>query len=182
MTFPRRAAAIGAAIALVAFGLTWALPNIAGRTFVAVRIVATPVTDGPSPERIVVVGASEAMLASGLRLAIRVEGTYPLPVVVTSAQPPLRVELRALLAGGATQVVWRLAGSAAELETGADSDDGSGDGAILVRPGHIDLAIGPPDGQAFEDDAGGGLADGRYVLQAWAFEIASGPLAVTLLD
>ena len=181
MRFPRRAAAIGAAIALGAFGLTWALPNIAGRTFVAVRIVATPVTDGPSPERIVVVGASEAMLASGLRLAIRVEGTYPLPVVVTSAQPPLRVELRAMLAGGATRVVWRLVGSAAELETGADSD-GSGDGAILVRPGHIDLAIGPLDGQPFEDDAGGGLAAGRYVLRAWAFEIASGPLAVTLLD
>jgi len=182
---PRRrdGAALGA-LALVVVGGVWAVPNVAGPAFVDVQLIATPVAGEPGAgQRLITLGDGPTMVAVAIRISISIEGRYPLPVVVPWTDPPLRVELQAQPDEGVGSTVWTLTGSAAELEGGADSPDGpAGRGLVLIRPGWIELAIGSSDGSRLVDDAGADLAVGRYVLQAWAFDIASATLPLEILD
>jgi hypothetical protein len=182
---PRRRAGVAlGALALVAVGAGWAVPNLAGSAFVDVRLVAAPVPGKPSAsQRHVVLDGGPSALAGAIMLTVRIHGGYPLPVVIRSTDPPLRVELRAQLEDGTSRTVWIVSGSAAELEQGGDSPDGQAAGrAVLIRPGPRDLPIGPAGGIGLQDASGTDLPAGRYVLQAWAFGIPSGGLQLTLLD
>ena len=180
----RRAGAALIGVALLAVATVWAIPNLAGRAFVEVRLVASPSAGEPGwSQRRILLGDGPATVAGAIRLAVRIEGRYLLPVVVEATDPPLRVELRAQLEDGTSRTVWIVSGSAAELEQGGDSPDGPAAGrAVLVRPGPLDLPIGPAGGIGLQDASGGDLPAGRYVLQAWAFDIPSGSLQLTLLD
>ena len=182
MTRRRAGAIVLAALLLVAIGV-WAIPNTAGRAFVDVRLIVTPVSDEPGAERQIALGGAAPTLASSLKLAIRIDGRYLLPVVVPRTDPPLRVELRDDGDDGRSTTIWSVAGSAAELEDGGDSPDDPALGRpVLVRPGALDMAIGPADGMALVDPEGAPLAAGAYVLQAWAFGIPSETLSLVVAD
>jgi hypothetical protein len=180
----RRVGAALIGVALLAVGTVWAIPNLAGRAFVEVRLVAWPAAGEPGwSQRRILLGGGPATVAGAIRLAVRIEGRYPLPVVVEATDPPLRIELRAQGEDGASRTVWSVTGTAAALEEGADSPDGPAVGKpVLIRPGELELPVGPALGVRLTDGADAGLAVGNYVLQAWAFGIPSGILQLTLLD
>jgi hypothetical protein len=183
MTIRRRAGVALALVALVIGIVVWAVPNLAGPALVGVRLLVTPVAgETGARERRVTVDGGDPVDAGALRLVIRLEGHYPLPVVVEGTNPPLRVELLAPAAGGGWRTLWALTGSAAELETGSDSPDGPGSPVIAVWPGALDLTIGPESGIALRDDAAADLPAGTYRLQAWALGIQSDPVSLTVSD
>lgn len=183
MTRRRAGAVLLAAALAVAIGV-WAIPNMAGRAFVDVRLIATPVSGEPSSQRQIALGGAPPTLATALKLEIRIEGRYFLPVVVpTRSSPPLKVELRADLGDGQSASIWSVTGSAAELEDEGDSPDGpDATGLVLVRSGQLDLPIGPAEGVALADASSGPLAAGDYVLQAWAFGIPSATLSLVVAE
>jgi hypothetical protein len=181
----RRFAAVAAAIVIGLVAIfAWAIPNVAGRALVEVRAVVVASDGGPLDiRRTVVFGDGSEHQIGRLGLAVRVTGRYPLPVVVDTAEPPLRVELRAIGEGGASHVVLDLSGDSRELGQAEDSGDDVARGrVVLVRPGSIDLPIGPRSGVAFVDDHGVPLPAGRYTLRAWAFGQPSGTLQLILVN
>jgi hypothetical protein len=181
----RRRAAI--AVGLIALALAvvgWGIPNVAGSAFVEVRLVVVPILSaGPGPVHTIVLGETAPMDVSRLRLQVRVEGQYPLPLVVAGGAQPLRVELRARDETGVSHLVWAIDDTTAALDAGSDSPAGSGGSrAYLVRPGTVDLDIGPAAGVALIDEFGVTLSPGRYELRAVAFGIAGGSLPLQVIE
>lgn len=181
----RRRATRGAAIAILAAVavLGWGLPNVAGPALIEIRLVAAGMVVPAAPVRTVVIGGGGSVTATSLRLAVRVTGTYFLPVTVGGGGEPLRVELRSHAPDGSSVLVWTVTGGAETLGRGDDSPDGpSGSRAYLVDPGTIELQIGPPEGVALLDGSGLPLEPGRYDLRAVAFGVASGVIPLSIAD
>lgn len=173
-----------AAVTLVAFVAVWGLPNVAGSRFVAVRVAAVAIGSGQGEAaRKLVLGNGPSTSAGALRVVIGVDGRYPTPVVVAWTNPPLRLEIVAVQADGTTRTVATFTASSPMFETGADSPTETVDDAVVViRPGLVELPIGPPSGTPLTDSSGEPLPAGAYLLQGWALGIKSQPLPLTVLE
>lgn len=175
-----RSAAVAVLVIVALFG--WGLPNVAGPALIEVRLVAAATIGPAAPRRNVVIGSGASVTATSIRFAIRVTGRYFLPVTVSGGAEPLRVELRSTAPDGSSVLVWAIEGSAASLDGGTDSPDGSSiSRAYVVDPGSIDLPLGPPGGVALLDADGLPLDPGSYDLHAVAFGVASGVLSLVIV-
>ena len=184
----RRLAAVGlVAAALIAFSGVWALPNVFGATFVHVRAVVTPVASasassgGPS----VTLASGRTVRADRLEIAVDVENSYPLSVVLGSDPIAYTAAVFARTARDGSLVrVWQSDAGDPAMEEGSDSPVGGGSakGAVVVPTGTARHVVAEGDAAfVLLGPRGTYVASGIYYVRVWAYGIAS-PLVPVSID
>jgi hypothetical protein len=159
---------------VVAFTVVWALPNVAGSTFVQVRAVVTARAAGSGPT--VVIAGDPAVQASGVDISVEVDNRYPLSVVLGTSPTAFRAAAYLRDDTGKLTLAWQTGVGDPTAEEGSDSPVGGGptDGAVVVPTGVTRHVI--TDGsQSFSlvDATGAPMSAGVYYLKVWAYGIGS---------
>ena len=174
------ALAVGAAVS--SFTAVWALPNVAGASFIQVRAVvaATTAASGPSVE----IGGAAAVQASAIDVSVEVDNRYPLSVVVVSGPIAYQAAAYRRDSNGHLTPVWQMGAGDPALEEGSDSPVGgaTNDGAAVV-PSGLTRHVMTDASTSFRltDATGAPLPQGVYYLRVWAYGIGS-PLVALALD
>jgi hypothetical protein len=166
--------AVVVAAGVVAFTVAWALPNVAGSTFVQVRAVVTARAASSGPT--VVIGGHPAIQANGVDISVEVDNHYPLSVVLGTSPTAFRAAAYLRDGAGKLTLAWQTGVGDATVEEGSDSPVGGGpaDGAVVVPSGVTRHGI--TDGsQPFTlvNATGVALSPGVYYLKVWAYGIGS---------
>ncbi len=173
-----------AAAVVVAIVVAVLLPNVAGSSFVEVRVVARPAeTSATGAATVVVVDGGPATRAGRLELEAHVSNRYPLPVVLGFRGPAFRAAVYARRQDGTLERVWEASTDDPVVEEGSDSPAGdTGSRAATIDPGSTSRAVAT-GATAFKWQSRNGamLPPGYYFLRVWAYGIASGltPIALT---
>ena len=176
-------AVAAAAVAILAIAVPlWALPNIAGPAFVRVRAVVSPTIAANGTE--VAVGANPTVRASTLGIAVELDNSYPLPVVLGADPHPFQTAVYRRDETGHLTRVWQIAAGDPTIEEGSDSPVGGGpSGAAAVVPAGIsrhDITDGTNE-LTLSGLSGSGSDVGVYYVRVWAYGIGS-PLVPFALD
>jgi hypothetical protein len=164
----------GAVAGLAAFIGVWALPNMAGASFVQVRAVVTAKGVGTGPT--VVIGGNPAVQSTAVDVSVEIDNRYPLGVVLGTGATAFKAAAYRRDDTGALIRVWQIGVGDANVEEGSDSPVGGGpaDAAVVVPSGltrHSLTAGATPF--SFVDATGTTLSAGVYYLRVWAYGIGS---------
>jgi hypothetical protein len=166
--------ALGLVAGVVAFTAVWALPNMAGSSFVQVRAVVTARAAAAGPT--IVIGGSAAVQASAVDVSVEVDNHYPLGVVLGTGPTAFRAAAYQRDGSGKLVLAWQVGAGDATVEEGSDSPvgGGPGDGAIVV-PSGVTRHVITQGSKPFSLVSAGGvaLASGVYYLKVWAYGIGS---------
>ncbi len=194
----RIALAVMVATAVAAFGVFWAVPNMAGTAFVHVRAIAEVRNDGAATAGTggtsttgagaalssVIIGGSPAVRAAALVVAVEVSNSYPLSVVLGTGPVPFQAAVYRRGSDGKLTRIWQASGYDPTLEEGSDSPMGGSarDGAAVITPGTTRHSITSATAPfSLTDSTGAPLPAGVYYLRVWAYGIGS-PLLPLALD
>ncbi|MGZ6314226.1 MAG: hypothetical protein ACXWNI_01160 [Candidatus Limnocylindrales bacterium] len=158
----------------VAFTAVWALPNIAGASFVQVRAVVTARAAAAGPT--VVIGGGTPVQADAVDVSVEVDNRYPLGVVLGTGPTAFRAAAYQRDANGKLVLAWQVGAGDPTVEEGSDSPvgGGPGDGAIVVPSGVTRHGLTQGSKPfSFVDARGALLASGVYYLRVWAYGIGS---------
>lgn len=177
----RAVLAIAVVAGLAVFTAVWALPNMAGASFVQVRAVVTAKGVGAGPT--VVIGGNPAVQSTAVDVSVEIDNRYPLGVVLGTGAVAFKAAAYRRDDTGSLVRVWQLGVGDANVEEGSDSPVGGGpaDAAVVVPSGltrHPLTAGATPF--SLVDATGTALSTGVYYLRVWAYGIGSPlvPLAV----
>jgi hypothetical protein len=178
----RRVILVGGLAVLVAtFAAVWALPNVAGPSFVEVRALVAPRPSATGP--MVTIGALAPARAAALDVGVEVVNHYPLGVIVGTNGIAYEATVYRRDDSGTLSPVWHTGVDDPALEEGSDSPVGGGSsaGAAAVPSGvsRHDLT-GSSTGFSLVDPSGSPLATGVYYLRVWAYGIASPLVPIAL--
>ena len=175
---------LGAAIGLIVVVVTivWAIPTFAGQAFVRVGASVVLVdADDTGPTSLTIAG--DGRTVGRARIDIRIENSYPLPVVVPFHGPAFVAEVRSRSTGDAS-AIWQAVAGDPELEASSDSVDEIPSAEVaLVEPGTRVVTMRDP-GTALELGADASAAlfnDLRVVVRAYglssqAVDVSSTPV------
>ena len=156
------------------FTVAWALPNVAGSTFVQVRAVVTARAAASGPT--IVIGGDPAVQASGVDISVEVDNHYPLSVVLGTSPVAFRAAAYLRDDAGKLTLAWQTGVGDATAEEGSDSPVGGGptDGAVVV-PSGVTRHVITDGSQPFRlvDARGAPMSSGVYYLKVWAYGIGS---------
>ena len=159
---------------VVVFTVAWALPNVAGSTFVQVRAVVTARAASSGPT--VVIAGDPAVQASGVDISVEVDNRYPLSVVLGTSPTVFRAAAYLRNDTGKLTLAWQTGVGDATAEEGSDSPVGGGptDGAVVV-PSGVTRHVITDGSQSFSlvDATGAPMSSGVYYLKVWAYGIGS---------
>jgi hypothetical protein len=159
---------------VIVFTVAWALPNVAGSTFVQVRAVVTARAASSGPT--VVIGGDPALQAGGVDISVEVDNHYPLAVVLGTSPTAFRAAAYLRDDTGKLTLAWQTGVGDATVEEGSDSPAGGGpaDGAVVV-PSGVTRHVITDGSQPFRlvDARGVALSPGVYYLKVWAYGIGS---------
>ena len=183
MNRPLGRAAVLAAAAILALAVpVWALPNVAGPAFVRVRAVVSPRVAASGP--VVAVGASPAVRAGSVGIAVELDNWYPLSVVLGAGPHPFQTAVYRRDETGHLTRVWQMATGDPVVEEGSDSPVGGGPsgGAAVVPSGISRHSITSGTNElTLAALAVSGPGIGVYYVRVWAYGIGS-PLLPMALD
>jgi hypothetical protein len=166
--------ALGLVAGVGAFTAVWALPNMAGSSFVQVRAVVTARAAAAGPT--IVIGGNSAVQASAVDVSVEVDNRYPLGVVLGTSPMAFRAAAYQRDGSGKLVLAWQVGAGDATVEEGSDSPVGGGpaDGAIVV-PSGVTRHVITQGSKPFSLVSAGGvaLAAGVYYLRVWAYGIGS---------
>jgi hypothetical protein len=159
---------------VVAFTVAWALPNVAGSTFVQVRAVVTARAASSGPT--VVIAGDPAVQASGVDISVEVDNRYPLSVVLGTSPTVFSAAAYLRNDSGKLTLAWQTGVGDPTAEEGSDSPVGGGptDGAVVV-PSGVTRHVIADGSQSFRlvDATGAAMSSGVYYLKVWAYGIGS---------
>jgi hypothetical protein len=161
-------------MAIAAFVVVWALPNVAGPYFVDVSALVAPRTAANAPT--VIVADRAPIQATALDVGVEVVNHYPLSVVLGTGRTAFQAAVYRRNATGRLVRVWQATVDDPLLEEGSDSPVGGGSagGAAVVPAGTSshDLTSSTA-GFSLVAASGAPLETGVYYLRVWAYGIAS---------
>ena len=177
----RLSVAIVAALAIVAFVATWALPNMAGPLFVQVSALVAPRPSVSGPT--VMIADRAPVQATALDVGVEVVNHYPLSVVLGTGRTAFQAAVYRRDTTGHLVRVWQANLNDPLLEEGSDSPVGGGSagGAAVIASGTTrhDLTS-PTTWLNLVGGPGAALPAGVYYLRVWAYGIGSQLVPIAL--